>query len=54
MTRTNCSTCDGKGWVPDPKVVGPQAYYNPRTGSGWPEKTCPNCRGNGEVGTPDN
>ncbi len=54
MTRMQCSRCDGKGWIPDAKAVGPQSYHNPHTGSSWPEKTCPNCGGSGEVGLPDN
>ena len=54
MTRRHCPTCGGKGWIPNPKVGGVQAYYNPHTGSSWPEMTCPNCGGSGFVGTPDN
>lgn len=53
MTKTICPTCKGKGWIPNPKVAGPQAYYNPATGSSWPEMTCPNCDGKGFIGEPD-
>ncbi len=53
MTRSICPTCKGKGWIPNPQVPGPQAYYNHNTGSSWPEMQCPNCKGSGFIGKSD-
>lgn len=46
-----CKTCGGKGWIPTSKMPEFEYawfYYNPNTGSGIPEETCPSCVGTGQ------
>jgi hypothetical protein len=52
--REPCKVCGGVGWIPQPAAPGTvMCYYNPTTGSSWPEMTCPNCGGAKFVGMSD-
>lgn len=46
MVRKYCSVCGGSGKIPNPRGNGKAIYL--------PEITCPNCNGEGFVGTPGN
>jgi len=54
MTRRICPVCHGKGTIDNPKEKSETMMYCGPNGEYYPQRTCPNCNGEGFIGLADN